>query len=205
MNINQLISSLHSTTERNDALNFLNQIVIDDTDPALTKCLIDLIKSPESVGNTNKFASLLKFFSEPDFIHPLIEIIQTGKPGETPWLADYMYALGSLLMNQDDCWEPEEAFVHLLGKWLHSTGGGEIAWKSAVILSQLSHPATRSYFISGAADSNIFHQARTACINGIVNHFRGEAIPLLEKLISDPEPEVSAEVARALEWLKSQT
>ena len=204
MDINKFILSLNSNTYQNESLNLLYQIVVD-TNPALINSLIELIKSPASIENTNQFASLLEFFSETEFIPPLIEVIQKGTPFETPWLADYMYALGSVLMNQDECWEPEESFVHLLGKWLHSTKGGEICWKSAVILSQLNHPATRSYFISGAADSNIFHQARTACINGIVNHFKGEAIPLLEKHISDPEPEVSAEVARALEWLKSQT
>jgi len=203
MNLRQLVAELNSPASRNETLNLIGQIL--DGDHHLVETLTTLIEKPEEIKDTHIFASILADLPQAEFIPPLIHTISQSEPGKTPWLSDYMYALGSILQDEDDCWQPEESFVHLLGNWLHSTGGGEIAWKSAVILSQLDHPATRSYFISGAADQDIFHQARTACINGIVNHYREEATTLLQTLINDPEPVVREKVAHALNWLESET
>lgn len=203
MNLEQMVAELKSPDSRDETLKLIGQVL--DIDPQLVETLAILIGTPEEIKDTHGFASVLADLSQAEFIKPLIQSISQSEPGETPWLADYMYALGSILQDEDDCWQPEESFVHLLGKWLHSTGGGEIAWKSAVILSQLDHPATLSYFVSGAGDKSLFHQARTACINGIVNYYREEATTLLQELIDDPEPVVREEVARALKWLESET
>lgn len=203
MNLDQMVAELNAPVSRDETLILIGQIL--DVDRHLVETLASLIGKPEEITDTHGFASILADLSQTDFIPPLIQSISQGKPGHTPWLADYMYALGSILQDEDDCWQPDESFVHLLGKWLHSTGGGEIAWKSAVILSQLDHPATRSYFVSGAADQSIFHQGRTACINGIMNHYREEALALLQDLADDPEPVVREEVTRALDWLRSET
>lgn len=200
MNIESLLSTLHSATARNDALKFLSQIMVE-TDPRLVQELARVIDDPDSIGDTNRFASILERFSKDDFIPPLIEAISRAEVGTSPWLADYMYALGEILIDREDLWEPEEGFVHLLGEWLHSTGGGEIAWKSAIILSQLDHPATHSYFLSGATDESLFFGARIACIDGLVNHYSEDALSVLEKLADDPKPEVREEIARATEWL----
>jgi|GEM_PF-5619983 hypothetical protein len=203
MNLEQIVAELKSPTSRDETIKLIGQIL--DVDHYLVEALTALIEKPDEIKDTHGFASVLADLSQAEFIPPLIQSISQDEPGETPWLADYMYALGSILQDEDECWQPEERFVHLLGKWLHSTGGGEIAWKSAVILSQLDHPATRSYFVSGAADQSIFHQGRTACINGIMNHYREEAASLLQCLADDPEPVVREEVSRALEWLQSKT
>ena len=201
MNLDSLLTNLESTATMNDALTLLSQIVVD-TDHALIRKLKQIISSPETIDNTNHFASIIDFFSHDDFIPPLIKTISKAELNTSPWLSDYMYALGSILMDRDDLWEPDEDFIHLLGNWLHSTGGGEISWKAAVILAHLKHSATRKYFLSGSVDNSLFHQTRIACINGIMNHYPEDAPVLLKKLENDPEKEVREEVARAIEWLK---
>jgi len=203
MNIDQVIQDLESPAKCNETLQLIAQIMVD-TDPRLIQRLTDLITTPEKIEDTNRFASILEDLSQPEFIPPLIEAIKNGNPSETVWLADYMYALGNLLEEQDDWWVPEEEFVHLLGDWLFSTGGGEISWKAGIILAELEHPATLQYFIRGAKDQELLHLTRVCCIRGIMNHFREQAPSLLQKLADDPEPEVRDAVASASKFLKSR-
>lgn len=203
MNIDQLIHDLESPTKCNETLQLIAQIMVD-TDDRLIQRLTDLITTPEKIENTNRFVSILVNLSQPEFIPPLIEAIKNGNPSQTTWLADYMYALGSLLEEQDDWWKPEEEFVHLLGDWLSSTGGGEISWKAGIILSEVEHPATIEFLLRGAQDKELFHLTRICCVRGVMNHFREQAPSLLQKLANDPDPEVRGAVASASEFLQSQ-
>lgn len=203
MKIEHMIMDLESSSSCNETLVLLSQI-ISNTDPRLVQCLAKTIQKPEEIEDTNRFATLLDDLSQPDFIPPLIEAIYRGKPSETEWLADYMYVLGSLLEDQDDWWQPEEKFVHLLGDWLFSTGGGEISWKSAIILEELEHPATLEYFLKGAEAQELMHLTRVCCIRGVMNHFREQAPELLQKLANDPDQNVRDAVASAKEWLSRE-
>lgn len=203
MNINQFVSELKSSSGKNETLELLAGILVEK-DARLAEVLAETIRKPEEIHNTHSFASVLEFLANPDFIPPLIEAVSKAEPGRTPWLADYLYALGSVLMDLEDFWSPEEGFVHLLGTWLGSPGGGEIAWKSAVVLSQLDHPANHEYLFSGATDRKLFHQGRAACLSGIVNFYPQEAPALLEQLARDPEKEVREEAARARRWLDDE-
>jgi HEAT repeat protein len=203
MNIDQVIQDLESSSKCNETLQLIAQIIVD-TDARLIQRLTDLITTPEKIEDTNRFASILEDLSQPEFIPSLIEAIKNGNPSETIWLADYMYVLGNLLAEQDDWWEPEEEFVHLLGDWLFSTGGGEISWKAGIILAELEHPATLEYFLRGAEDQELLHLTRVCCIGGIMHHFRDQAPSLLQKLADDPKPEVREAVVNALEFLKSK-
>lgn len=201
MNIEQLLSDLNSPTEQNDALTLLENILVD-TDPRLKQSLTKIISAPESIENTNKFASLLADLPSEEYVSPLIDVISRGEPGKTRWLGDYMYALDTQLRELDDWWPADENFVHLLGKWLLTTGGGEISWKSGITLPYLEHPATQEYFIKGATDTNLLHLTRVECVRGLVNHYREESMELLQKLLDDPEPKVKDAVADALEFIK---
>lgn len=189
MNIEQVIQDLESPAKCNETLQLIAQIMVD-TDARLIQRFKDLITTPEKIEDTNRFASILEDLSQPEFIPPLIEAIKNGNPSDTIWLADYMYALGNLLEDQEDWWEPEEEFVHTLGDWLFSTGGGEISWKAGIVLAELEHPATLEYFLRGAQDQKLLHLTRVCCIRGIMNHFRDQVPSLLQKLANDPEPEV---------------
>jgi hypothetical protein len=135
------------------------------------------------------------------FILPLIEVISKGPPGTSTWLADYMYALGSLLIDSDECWPAEEDFVRLLGEWLLSTGGGEISWKAGIILAEIKHQSSRQYLLRGATDQGLFHQTRIACVRAIVNQYPEDAPMILEQLSTDSERHVRDAVMKQRQWI----
>jgi hypothetical protein len=202
MKIENLIEELSSDEKRNEALSFLYTVMLETDDDGLTSKLTELIENPQTIENTNRFTALLKNINSETFIEPLIKEVAKSTPGDTSWLADYMYALGSLLMDREDLWPAEQAFVDLLGNWLLSTGGGEISWKAGVILAHLKNPNTRQYLFKGARDQDLFHDTRIACINGIINQYRSEASEILHALSTDTDQYVRESVAHALEWLK---
>lgn len=200
MNIDQMITDLKSKSGRNETLRLLGQIVVD-TDPCIIENLTAIIRTPETIEDTNRFASLLVSLSHPDFIPPLVDSISQSDPNATPWLADFMYALEGVLRDHDEWLHVEESLVHLLGKWVFTTGGGEISCKAALILAEIEHPSTREYFMKGAFDQSLLHLTRVACIRGIVNHYRSEAKELLQALSTDFNEHVRDAVADAEQFL----
>jgi len=200
MNLEHLLEALSLQSERNGALRFLESVVVD-TDERLVGLLAGMISEPASIEDTHSFALLIADLGAESFITPLIESISGATPARSVWLADYMYALGSLLMEREELYGAEESFVHLLGNWLLSTGGGEISWKAGYIMAELQHPGTREYLLRGAADKNLFHQTRIACIRGIMNQYPEEATPVLERLASDSDDYVREAVCDARESL----
>lgn len=87
MELDLLISNLRSPSERNKALGFLTDVIVDPR-PEFVETLVELIRQPDSIQDTNSFASLLKFLSKKDFIEPLIETISLDKHGKCKWLSD---------------------------------------------------------------------------------------------------------------------
>lgn len=200
MNVDDVVAGLDSVSERNHTLSFLESLVVD-IDGRLVRSIIDVIRDPSSVDNTNRFASLLKSLGSEAFIPPLIEVISTGSPETSRWLADYMYALGGLLDEQDDFWPAEEDFVHLLGDWLLSTGGGEISWKAGIILAAVKHPSSRPYLLRGVADQSLFHQTRIDCLRAFVNMYGEDAQMILEQLSTDPQKIDRDAALKQTEWI----
>ncbi|MBK1829508.1 hypothetical protein JIN77_02125 [Verrucomicrobiaceae bacterium R5-34] len=170
----------------------------------VVETLVEIIKDPSHTDDTNAFASLLADVNDQRFIAPLIEQIEDGQPGGSPWLADYMYALIELLYSEDNFYAVSDSFVHLLGGWLLNTGGGEISWKSGDILAEIQNPESKRYVMIGAADNSLFHQTRIACIRAVVNQYTEEALSLLEGLMSDSDCEVRKACQSALNYLKQQ-
>jgi hypothetical protein len=209
MNIEQLIDKLSSDGDRNATLEFLENIVVD-SDPQLISKLAEIARSPSSIKNTNRFASLLVALPSEEYISPLVDAISHATKDTSPWLADYMYALGSLLEERDDWLEVKDDFVHLLGFWLGSTNGGEISWKAGIILAELGNQSANSYLRAGAKDTNLFHQTRIACLRGFVNKNRNQksascdALLLLEELQTDTDEHVREEANNAIVWLQSE-
>lgn len=198
MNIADLLKQLESEPERNQALSVLEQLLLDGR---LVETLAKIISDPSSIENTNRFASLLAALPSDAYIPELIRIISDATPGQSHWLADYMYALIELLQGRDEMGPVEESFVHVLGSWLLSTRSVEISWKAGDILMQLGHPASRQYLLKGAVDPHLFCLTRIACIRGIVNHFRSDAGSILRELSDDPDEEVRKAVLDAQAWL----
>ena len=200
MNIIELISSLDDDNRLNETLRLIADIV--DTPDTLISKLQSLISFPEKIENTNRFVSLLSDMYSEKYIEPLIQVIIHAIPRETIWLGDYMYALGNCLDKLEEEYIPEESFVHLLGDWMLNTKGGEISWKSAVILASLNHPQCNTYYEQGALSKDLFHQSRIACLSGLVNEFGISKLDVYQKLLEDDEQEVRESAQSAIEWLE---
>lgn len=199
MKISDLVAALDS--DRNASLAFLEDILLDPDD-SLMEALARVIEEPALVARTNPFASILKGFGAPHFIDPLAKCIVKATPGEAPWLADYMYALEGVLNGMAEPWPADDLMVKKLGAWLFDTGGVEISWKSGLLLSWISNPKAQDYLLTGAKDTNLFHETRLACIRGVVNNFRQSTPQLLSELGNDPDQHVRNEVKKASDWLK---
>ena len=183
MKLDDLLDSFESEDEFNDSLSLLYSLTVK-TDSRLIGKLTDLIKSPSSIENTDAFASLLSEFACEEFVAPLVETISKAELGRELWLADYLYALGTVLSFDDIKFDFDESFVHLLGNWLQNSGGGELAWKSAIILSEINHPACREYYVKCVKDTEQFHQTRIACLGGLVNQYGLTEVDLYRELYS---------------------
>lgn len=201
MEINQPAAGSSKYPRRNNVLRLLAKRK-GALDERLVAPLAEIISDPMSIENTNSFASLLAKMDAEPFIAPLIDMISRAVPGESSWLADYMYALIKLLMNRGDYFPVHESFVHLLGGWLLSTGGGEISWKAGDILEQVQNQATREYLIRGMSDESLFSRTRIACMRGVVNQYREVAEHALSAVANDPDHKVRDAAAGALNYLK---
>ena len=76
-------------------LDLLYDLLVDNYG-LLQDELIELIKSPDKIENTNKFASLISKLKSFDFINPLLKQISLAEKGDF-WLSDYLYAVIQLL------------------------------------------------------------------------------------------------------------
>ena len=203
MTINELIENLSIDSRTNESLKLLTDIVVD-TPEELIDQLVKLISSPHRISETNAFASLLSDLPSERYIAPLVKEISRSVAGETSWLADYMYALGSLLDELEGQYIPEDSFVDLLGDWLLKSGGGEISWKSAILLAQLEHPKCSGYYEQGVRLQDLFFLSRIECLKGLVNEFGAEYMGLYQELLNDPKEEVRAAARDAINWLNQE-
>lgn len=201
MENNQPAAEFPEYARRNNALRLLagRKGALDER---LAAPFAEIIRDPMSIEDPHSFASLLVKMDAELFIDPLIDSISTAVPGESNWLADYMYALIILLMNREDCYPVTESFVHLLGGWLLSTGGGEISWKAGDLLAEVENQATRDYLIRGISDESLFSETRIACMRGIVNQYREDAEHVLSAVANDPDLKLRDASASALKHIK---
>ena len=70
------------------------------------------------------------------------------------------------------------------------TGGGEISWKSAILLAQMKHPRCLSYYEQGAKLQGLFFLSRIECLKGLVNERGAEYMQLYQELLNDPQEEI---------------
>ncbi len=203
MNINELIDNLSNHSHVNESLKFLEDIIVDTPDELIAQ-LTNLISLPHKISDTNRFASLISDLPSKQYTAPLIHEISKSVVGETSWLADYMYALGDILDEYDEQYVPEDDFVDLLGGWLLNTGGGEISWKSAIILAQFNHPKCLSYYEQGAKLQELFFLSRIECLKGLVNECGAEYMQLYQELLNDPKEEIKEAAEDAINWLNQK-
>ncbi len=203
MNINELIQNLGIDSRSNESLKLLTDIVVDTPDELIDE-LIKLISSPHKISDTNAFASLLSDLPSERYTTPLVKEISASVVGETSWLSDYMFALGNILDELEDPYIPEDSFVDLLGEWLLRTDGGEISWKSAILLAQIKHPNCLSYYEQGVKLQGLFFLSRIECLKGLVNECGREYMGLCQELLNDPQEEVREAAKDAINWLSQE-
>src|SRR5688500_16127400 len=115
MKLDDLINERNSSTTVNETLDTIYDIVVEK-DIRFINRLVDLILNPTLIEDTNRFAFILVDLRCIECIIPLTKIIKTADVTQSSWLADFMYALGSLLgVNEEDLeLDIEEDFIHLL-------------------------------------------------------------------------------------------
>jgi hypothetical protein len=204
MRIGNLVDQLNSIETQNESIELLVDIVVD-TNNELIDAIKNIIYKPDNIKNTNRFASLLVEIPSDDYIKPLIDMIKKAELNVSGWLADYMYALGCLLEERDDSWDADDEIVQKLGNWMLHTNGGEISWKASEILEQMNNPITKEIYINGANNSELFILTRHACIRGLVNRHRSEAVNILEGMANDPIEEIQIHAKQAIDFINNQT
>jgi hypothetical protein len=163
-----------------------------------------IIRHPNEIEDTNRFASVLAGIKPRGSIAHLIDAVSSGIPGETQWLADYLYVLLELLEEEQEFYPVDESFVNLLGGWLLHSGGGEISWKAAGVMACLDHDATRDFLMQGALDQSLFNLTRISCLRGTVNRYPQDAPELLSTLEIDENQEVKNTAVSARNYLFSK-
>jgi hypothetical protein len=176
--------------------------VLVEPDKILIETFINLIRDPDTIEDTNRFASILVALQCNEFINPIVEIIYSRTHQIPTWLSDYLYALGSILEDNNPEYQFQDYFIHQLGFWIQSANV-EVSWKSAVVLSNIDNPLCYDYYITGVRNTMLFHQTRIACLNGIVNHYGLKEWSLYQELLLDPDPVFQESVRDAIEYLGS--
>ncbi|MEM7183583.1 MAG: hypothetical protein AAF518_21935 [Spirochaetota bacterium] len=197
-------TTLNNPETQNSALNFLGQVVVKQH-KSIVASFLEIIKAPDNIEDTNTFASLLVDLKSDQFLPALIDEIAKATPGKETWLADYMYALEALLDKTDMYYPGPESFVSLLGDWMFSTGGGEIAWKSSGILANLDNESCLPYLKRGVKDTSFFHLVRSNCLQGLVNKYGAEHIELIQSLQNDKDEDFREAVLDCLDYLEQRS
>jgi hypothetical protein len=83
-------------TDINEKLDVLYDLLVDNY-PILKAELIDLIRNPSKIKNSNKFSSLISDLKDSSYIDPLLAQISLADKNDS-WLTDFLYALIELLM-----------------------------------------------------------------------------------------------------------
>jgi hypothetical protein len=200
MKIEDLISGLAKEETLNENLSTLGSILVE-LDERLRDSLVFTIKRPDIILNTGRFSSILVKLNCKEFISPLAITIEASGNLQQTWLADYLYALGSILDDADDYFHFSEDFIHMLGYWIEESST-EISWKSSVILSNIDSPLCHDYYVRGVRNTTLFHQTRIACLNGLVNHYGTREMPLYRELLQDDDQVFREAVQEAIQYLE---
>lgn len=157
---------------------------------------------PDKIENTNRFASLLADLKTDIFVDNLILKIQEGVPGTTRWLADYMYALGCIFDDIDYYYGVDDNFAHKLGNWMLNTQGGEISWKSGIILSNVDNDNIFDYLETAVKDKTLFFMTRTACLERLISNDGIARLDYCRELLTDSNQDFVEYVREVIEDLE---
>ena len=147
--------------------------------------LKDLIYKPETIKDTNKFASLLSEFKNSTFINPLLLTISLSDKGD-PWLYDFLYAVINLLdeSSVNDKFDMPKKLIDKLQVWILENKG-EIAWKAANLLKFYESEKAEKIQLKKLEERGDFFLTYAECILGLLRYDKDKHIGLVEQLAKD--------------------
>ncbi len=203
MDIKELINNLDSESKLNATIALLYDIVVE-TDPELNNKLCALILNPERIEDSNKFSEILISFSHSEFIEPLKKMIIESKYPEDKWLGDYLFALSSVLENNETFLEVDNDFIDKLSSWVFNTGEGGMSMIASGLLAIIKNEHSREYLRKGVMDKSLFHVTRSFCVNGLVNQYGEEEREFIQSFSDDPEEEFRNHIKEAIGYLNKK-
>lgn len=170
-------------TDINQKLDILYDFLVDNY-PTLKAELIDLIRNPSRIQNSNKFSSLISDLKDSSYIEPLLAQISLAGNND-PWLTDFLYALTELL---DESSVSEEftmpkGLINKLENWiLDSTG--ELPWKAATLLKFYDSDQAEAIQLK-KLDQEDFFLTHVECVLGLVRRNKAKYIELVREIAND--------------------
>ena len=170
-------------TDINQKLDTLYDFLVDNY-PTLKAELIDLIRNPSRIQNSNKFSSLIGDLKDSSYIEPLLAQISLAGNND-PWLTDFLYALTELL---DESSVSEEftmpkGLINKLENWiLDSTG--ELPWKAATLLKFYDSDQAEAIQLK-KLDQEDFFLTHVECVLGLVRRNKAKYIELVREIAND--------------------
>ena len=170
-------------TDINQKLDILYDFLVDNY-PTLKAELIDLIRNPSRIQNSNKFSSLIGDLKDSSYIEPLLAQISLAGNND-PWLTDFLYALTELL---DESSVSEEftmpkGLINKLENWiLDSTG--ELPWKAATLLKFYDSDQAEAIQLK-KLDQEDFFLTHVECVLGLVRRNKAKYIELVREIAND--------------------
>ena len=171
-------------TDIDQKLEIIYDLLVDNFS-TLEIQLKDLIYKPETIKDTNKFASLLSEFKNSTFINPLLLTISLSDKGD-PWLYDFLYAVINLLdeSSVNDKFDMPKKLIDKLQVWILENKG-EIAWKAANLLKFYESEKAEKIQLKKLEERGDFFLTYAECILGLLRYDKDKHIGLVEQLAKD--------------------
>jgi hypothetical protein len=158
--------------------------LLNDNYEILELELIELIKNPKKIGDSNRFATLLSDLCKKNFIKPLLKTISKSDESNF-WLTDFMYAAANILdkMDHSELFDTPKKLLPKLEYWILEKEG-ELAWKAAVLLKFYeSHKSEKIQLKKLEKDD--FFLVHVECIIGLLRFDEKKYMPLVESIAAD--------------------
>jgi hypothetical protein len=171
-------------TDIKQKLEILYDLLVDNYS-TLEAELKELIANPSRIENTNKFASLLSDLKNSTFIEPLLLKISLSEKND-PWLADFLYAVISLLdgSSVNDEFDIPNNLIDKLGIWVLDSKD-EISWKSANLLKFYESETAETIQLKKLEERGDFFLTYAECVLGLLRFNKNKHLELVVQISKD--------------------
>jgi len=167
----------------NEKLDILYDFLVDNYS-TLKAELVDLIRNPSRIENSNKFSSLLSDLKDSSYIEPLLAQINLAENND-PWLTDFLYALIELLdeSSVNDEFAMPKGLINKLENWILDNTG-ELPWKAATLLKFYDSDQAAAIQLK-KLDQEDFFLTHIECVLGLVRRNKAKYIELVGQIAKD--------------------